>query len=167
MQQPEVKKAITSGGIKALQRHREQYGTWNKGIPWPEEMRSKMSESHKRLDHSHLNGGNGTGGSWAENLLRTMLPPQFQQEYIFREIKKSEGYPTHYKIDFADPVNKIAIEVQGQSHSTVLGKMRDEKKRLLLEERGWKVFYITNKEVASMFGISMSRRRKPTTSEES
>jgi hypothetical protein len=166
MQQPEIKKSITTGGIKALQKHREEHGTWNKGQPWSEGARKKMSESHKKLDHSHLTGGNGTGGSWAEKLMRLILPPQFQQEYIFTDVRKSEGYSTHYKIDFADPTTKIAIEIQGQSHSTVLGKMRDKKKRELLEERGWLVLCITNAQVASVFGISMSKRRKPTTSEE-
>jgi len=162
MRDPWIKERITSGGIKALQKHRDTHGTWNKGVPWPDDIRAKMSEVHKNGNHRHLTGGNGTGGSWAENLLRTVLPIQFTQEFIFKMPYQPMGYPTHYKIDFADPVNKIAIEVQGHSHITVLGKQRDLKKREFLERFGWKVLYITNAQVASMFGISRSKKRKPT-----
>jgi very-short-patch-repair endonuclease len=161
MQDPWVKSQITSGGIRALQRHRDQHGVWNKGVPWSEDVRVKMSESHKKANHDHLNGGNGTGGSRAENLLRTVLPDHFVQEYVFKMPYRPPGYPTHYKLDFADPVRKLAIEVQGQSHITVSVRQKDLKKRTFLEKFGWTVLYVTNEEVMSMFGISASKKRKP------
>jgi very-short-patch-repair endonuclease len=71
------------------------------------------------------------------------------------------GYPTHYKIDFGDPINKIAIEVQGQTHISFSVKQKDLKKREFLERFGWTVLYITNQQVAMMFGTSLSKKRKP------
>lgn len=132
--------------------HKKYNDVWNKGVQWSEEARLKMSESHKKLNHAHLNGGNGTGPSPAESLLRTVLPEAFVMQFILPVPKKIDGIPTHYKIDFADPTRKIAIEVQGQSHSTVLGRQRDMKKRNYLESLGWTVLYITNQEVKRMFG---------------
>jgi very-short-patch-repair endonuclease len=167
MRDPWIKERITTGGIKALQKHRDIHGVWNKGVPWPDDIRARMSESHRRGDHRHLTGGNGTGGSWAENLLRTVLPDHFVQEFVFKMPYQPLGYPTHYKIDFADPVNKIAIEVQGASHMAISVKQKDSKKREFLERFGWKVLYITNDQVALMFGISRSKKRKPTSPVES
>jgi len=167
MQNPDHKLKFTQGGIKACQKHRDEHGVWNKGQPWSEEIRKKMSDSRKGLDYRHLTGGNGSGGSWAENLMRTVLPDRFIQEFIFKMPYRPEGYPTHYKIDFGDPSNKIAIEVQGQTHITILGKQRDLKKREFLERFGWTVLYVTNQQVASMFGISQLTKRKPTLSAES
>jgi very-short-patch-repair endonuclease len=57
-------------------------------------------------------------------------------------------------VDFGNPEKKIAIEVDGQSHRTVLGHYRDSKKDAKLKELGWRVFRITNEEVKRKYSTS-------------
>ena len=54
-----------------------------------------------------------------------------------------------YTLDFADEINKIAIEVQGTYwHGHILKehneqkKQKDKQKRTLLEKNGWKIIYV-------------------------
>ena len=58
--------------------------------------------------------------------LKTKMPPH-------------NGVPTHYKIDLAHPEKKIAIELDGSSHTTRIRKEMDERKTCFLQSRGWKV----------------------------
>ena len=55
--------------------------------------------------------------------------------------------PYNYKIDIAIPEIKIAIEVDGESHSTILRKDADKRKTEYLQSVGWNVFRIKNKDV--------------------
>lgn len=54
-----------------------------------------------------------------------------------------------YTLDFADPDNKIAIEVQGTYwHGHILKKenkykkYKDKQKKLLLKQNNWKIIYL-------------------------
>ena len=57
------------------------------------------------------------------------------------------GIPKHYKIDLAFPDRRIAVEIDGRSHRTSLGRQRDERKDNALAEMGWKVVRFTNDQV--------------------
>ena len=49
----------------------------------------------------------------------------------------------NYILDFAEPDNKIAIEVQGNYwHKKPKQKIKDKIKKRILEENGWKIIYI-------------------------
>ena len=48
-----------------------------------------------------------------------------------------------FTIDFAEPTNKIAVEVQGTYwHNKLKQKAKDKIKRTTLTKEGWKVIYI-------------------------
>lgn len=50
-------------------------------------------------------------------------------------------------LDFALPNEKVAIEVDGDSHSRAKAKLADAERTAWLEERGWKVVRAHNREV--------------------
>lgn len=58
-----------------------------------------------------------------------------------------EHFPTNYKPDFVNTEYKICVEVDGKSHLTKDGKMRDEKKERCLNMLGYKFLRFTNKEI--------------------
>jgi very-short-patch-repair endonuclease len=53
----------------------------------------------------------------------------------------------HYIVDFYCSKAKLVIEVDGDSHFTEEGKINDEGRTLVLEERGLKIIRFTNEEV--------------------
>lgn len=130
---------------------------WNNKIPMRESTRSKLSKIIKQKGDRlrPYRGGNGRGMSPCETLLQQVLPSTFFWNYsIPTKQKRSDGYPHCYKVDFGNPSQKIAIEVDGASHQTRTGKERDSKKTSLLQSLGWRVLRISNQTVRSMFGIS-------------
>jgi len=81
------------------------------------------------------------------------------------------GPPSHYKIDLANPDLMIAVEVDGQSHSSRAGQERDRRKDEWLTGAGWLVLRFSNREVMADSAAcarmvtsitSRSRRRTPT-----
>jgi hypothetical protein len=89
-------------------------------------------------------GGNGKPLPIPQKLLATALG--WQTEYsVPTKLKPKDGFPHCYKIDIANPVLKVGIEVDGCSHYT--RKKQDMKKEKLLKELGWKILRFTNKEV--------------------
>jgi hypothetical protein len=55
--------------------------------------------------------------------------------------------PRHYKVDVAEPLLKLAIEVDGYSHNSPKGRARDLKKTSALTRLGWTVLRFSNKAV--------------------
>ena len=49
--------------------------------------------------------------------------------------------------DIANPELKIAIEVDGETHSSPKGRDRDNRKEGLLKEYGWKILRFKNEEI--------------------
>lgn len=136
---------------------------WNKGTPWPEEMKVKLRQHGNRERFLKIRGGNGTGMSRHEKMLSEMLIKGWDYNHVVTVGKgRGSGYPNHYKIDFAWPEKMIALEVDGSSHSQIKRQAQDRKKEALLAELGWSVYRVTNKEVESMFMTSRLRVR-PTT----
>lgn len=89
-----------------------------------------------------IQGGNGR---------ETPLPVIMLNEILKWElcfIQKTgvkEYYPTHYKLEIANPEKKVCIEIDGQSCYSRKDLML--KKQEYLEGIGWKVFRFKNKEV--------------------
>lgn len=110
------------------------------------EVRRKAHAALREQGYAHLNGGNGKAISIPQKLLAARLG--WQTECVVLTMKKrGEGYPPAYKIDIADPVLKIGIEVDGHSHSLEKVKIKDRKKDDFLTSLGWKIFRFKNKEV--------------------
>ncbi|WP_420795881.1 endonuclease domain-containing protein [Ktedonobacter racemifer] len=111
--------------------------------------RLKMQATIKAIGHSpRVRGGNGKGPTVPQKMLAEAL--HWQMEYVIKTghpRKNPFHYPTSYKIDIANPLLKIAIEVDGASHSTLARQAQDVKKTQFLTGQKWAVLRFTNLEV--------------------
>lgn len=91
----------------------------------------------------NFKGGNGSPLTLMISILSDIFLPQgFIREYAIPTKKKENGFlnvPTVYKIDFAHPEKKIAIEVDGPSHKGKEQKIKDAIKTKTLQQLGWTV----------------------------
>jgi very-short-patch-repair endonuclease len=60
-------------------------------------------------------------------------------------MKAGSGFPTCYKPDLAFPEIKLAVEVDGASHSRLDRQSQDVKKTNFLTGLGWTVLRFSNK----------------------
>lgn len=118
--------------------------SWNCGKPWSDAHRAKMSEARKGRTFLPFRGGNGTGMSPTEALLEPLMPEGFTWNYVIPSGGFGLGYPSNYKLDFADPARMVCLEVDGPSHRTRLGQERDKRKNERLQFLGWTVCRIDN-----------------------
>lgn len=116
-----------------------------------EEARLKMIATLKRIGHApRIRGGNGKEMPVPQRVLLTALGSGWYAEHSVPTRlhgKTKERYPTCYKIDIANPSLKIAIEVDGSSHTNCIVKARDVKKEDFLKSLGWRTMRFSNKEV--------------------
>lgn len=116
-----------------------------------DEYRANMSRLLKAIRHQpKKRGGNGTGMTAAEKIVSACLPQEWVWNYPVALGRRQPGYPTNYKLDFANPIRKVGLEVDGNSHSMQARKEQDRKKEAKLMELGWSVLRITNKQVLSL-----------------
>ena len=98
--------------------------------------------------YDHLNGGNGRGPTVPESLLHQRLGPGWIWQLVVPTGRpRSAGLPTHYKLDLAHPGSRVAVEIDGHSHQTVLGRERDRKKDAWLASHGWRCRRFKNSDV--------------------
>ena len=97
---------------------------------------------------------NGTHKGWSS---RSKLEPSYAEKYIIflleelnlvieRELKMGRWF-----IDFADPIKKLALEIDGKQHNLLERKLSDEKKDKYLIDNGWKVLRIKWKKISKEF----------------
>lgn len=111
-------------------------------------LRSVDNSSRKGLKPGTIRrrGGNGKGPTPPETALREALGIEWVGNYAIATGEgRDSGYPTCYKVDIANPVCKIAVEVDGQSHKARLRRDQDAKKESWLRERGWRVYRFSNR----------------------
>lgn len=113
------------------------------------ETRATVSASLRRIGHRPpvaSKGGNGTGLTVPQTLLASRLgwPTEVS---IKTGMKRGLGYPNCYKVDIGNPELKIAIEVDGGSHGTIINRARDVKRDALLNGLGWTVLRFKNRVV--------------------
>jgi hypothetical protein len=108
------------------------------------QVQQKANQSLAASGFAMLNGGNGTGPTKPQLLLATLLG--WPMEHVV-PTGGLPGYPSHYKLDLANPGQKIAIEVDGLSHGSKRVQAKDIKKMRFLEARGWTVLRFKNAEV--------------------
>lgn len=117
---------------------------WMKGI------KEKAMATNKRLGtQPKIRGGNGTEMPVPQRVLLTALGKGWYAEHVIPTKLRNKGYPTCYKIDIANPKNKIAVEVDGNSHNLVSRKEQDKKKDNFLCSLGWIVHRVRNEDVMS------------------
>jgi superfamily I DNA/RNA helicase len=92
-------------------------------------------------------GGNGTGLTSHQQALLDRLGKPWVAEHVIAVGKgRHSGYPTCYKVDLANPVDMVAIEIDGASHNLKSRQAQDKKKDEFLKSRGWAVIRLSNAE---------------------
>ena len=123
------------------------------------DIREKMSQKLKKMGHGpKVRGGNGRGLTTAQGALLNWLGDSWKAEYVVcTKMGRYNGYPTHYKIDIANPDKMIAIEVDGFSHSARARQLQDAKKDRFLRDSGWRVLRLKNARALSVSSTWPSR----------
>lgn len=117
--------------------------------------RRKAQEALKERNYEHLTGGNGSGLTVPQQMLQDCLG--WIAEYIVPVNPWQPGLPKHYKLDIANPIDKIAIEIDGRSHRTRAVKESDKKKADYLRSQGWTVLRFQNEEILQDLNSVMQR----------
>lgn len=98
-----------------------------------------------------------------ENLLEFHLQINGLGKYFIREHVFIPG--RQFMLDFADPINKIGLEVQGAiwskgktGHNTGTGINRDAEKINLGHMHDWRLFQFTSDTIRSLKAIDLIRR---------
>jgi len=108
-------------------------------------IRAKAHVALRAKGYAMLNGGNGQPLPVPQQMLAAALG--WPTEYVVPTGKRQAGRPTSYKIDIAEPTLKIAVEVDGVGHIAKDRQMQDRSKTEYLQEHGWTVIRVQNKEV--------------------
>lgn len=121
------------------------------------ETRLKVSKKLKEMHYGpSVRGGNGTGMTFQQKLMKDVLLENWIDEYAISLGKRQKGYPTNYKVDLANLKLKIAIEVDGNSHYS--RKEQDKKKDEKLNSLGWKVLRFTNNQIKEWIDEGMDEK---------
>ena len=118
-----------------------------------EENVEKMRATLLDLGHKpYVQGGNGRGATVPQLMLYNAIAEHddsFEMELIEKtgKLRHQFSSPNHYKIDIGSRRKKIAIEVDGLSHSTKKVRECDQRKEQLLALRGWRVLRFTNSQI--------------------
>ena len=112
------------------------------------EVRAKVSVKLRAMGWKpSVRGGNGKPMPLGQQALAAALGWPMEVAIPTGRKKAERMYPTCYKVDVGNEALKVAIEVDGNSHRTIVGKSRDAKKDAFLASIGWKVFRFTNEDV--------------------
>jgi hypothetical protein len=121
-------------------------GEWSKRVS--EKTRQAMHRPDVRQRHlmgllgqpSHFKGGNGQAPvEKVMEIAERLEPLGFIREFPI----KTKGHntewkaPSNYKADFAHPMRKVVVEVDGPSHRCLAKRLQDEKKTAVLKALGW------------------------------
>ncbi len=111
------------------------------------EIRARHLEALRNARAKHgvnFRGGNGQPRTQNQITVEAILRPLgFTPEYVVRTKGHRTRHkpPDNYKVDFANPESKIAVELDGPSHSTEKAES-DRKKTEVLTALGWRVVRI-------------------------
>ena len=116
--------------------------------------RKKISQTLKEIRQMPIKrGGNGQLLPLPQLALLHALGVGWQAEFA---IKTGAGhrngiYPNCYKVDIANPLLMIAIELDGGSHSSLERQEQDVKKQEYLVQLGWSVFRVSNEKALHLY----------------
>lgn len=88
--------------------------------------------------------GNGRGLTHPQQVLLDALGDGWEAEYSVPTGGRTADRPTCYKIDIANPLCKVAIEVDGPAHQSHKVQAKDRKKEVFLKKYGWRVYRFKN-----------------------
>ena len=108
--------------------------------------RTKVRTSLIRRSHRpRVRGGNGRPLPVPQRMMLEALGAGWVAEYIVpTRMPRSDGWPTHYKLDLGDPQRRLAIEIDGHCHASPSRREQDRRKTAFLAANGWCVLRITN-----------------------
>lgn len=106
--------------------------------------RQKMSQTLKAMGHHPAQGGNGKPLPVPHKMIADAL--NWPTEVV---ISTGLGYPRCYKVDVGNASMKIAIEIDGLSHRSLIRQEQDRRKDGFLRGSGWKVLRFSNQQVLS------------------
>lgn len=120
--------------------------------------RLKMKERLREIKHRPIKrGGNGQLLPLAQLALLHALGEGWESELaVPTKMPKDSGYPTAYKLDIANPVMMIGIELDGGSHGSLERKTLDAKKTDLLVSLGWSVYRVSNERALHLYSTFTS-----------
>src|SRR5437870_779102 len=108
-------------------------------------VRLKVSQILREMKHKpSVRGGNGTGLTKPQSILLALLAG-WTAEFPLSLGRRRAGYPTHYKLDLANPEKKLCIEVDGACHYG--RKEKDAKKDAILVSLGLRVLRFWNADI--------------------
>jgi hypothetical protein len=113
------------------------------------DVRARMVATLRARGHRPpIQGGNGRGLTRPQARLLAALPATWAAEVVVPVgLGRRQDFPPAYKLDLADAGARIAVEVDGASHQTAEGRVRDAKKTVQLTVLGWRVLRFRNREV--------------------
>ena len=113
-----------------------------------QECLEKMRAQLRTIGHRPVvQGGNGRPMPEAQRLMKSALGNAWEVEFVVPTKRRHQGYPSHYKLDIAHPLRKVAVEIDGSSHSASKVRGTDRRKELFLRQNGWLVLRFSNTEV--------------------
>lgn len=120
-----------------------------------EDVRAQVSETLRAIGHQpKQRGGNGRGLTAPQARLLAALGSDWEPEFAVKTGGQL-GLPPAVKIDVAHPIYKIAIEVDGPSHSTLRVKDADRRKETFFLSLGWTVLRFTNRHLMERLGDAL------------
>jgi len=154
---PEKRQRISKASSAALMGR----PSYNKGIACRPETKAKLSAAHRATGHRPKErGGNGKIAPCEQMMFEMLSNRWIYQWAVATGQKRGTGFPTAYKMDFADPKRKLNLEVDGNSH-TSRGHL-DVKRDTFLVSLGWSVSRVTNQQVQAWYTTFKSTGRIPT-----
>lgn len=133
--------------------------------------RAAMATTLRAMGHCpKTRGGNGSPPPLPVAALAAALGWPIEHPVPAGHGARKRGLATSYKLDIANPVLKIGIEVDGSSHASLERQRQDRKKQRFLEQLGWIVLRFSNEEVTAdlaacvqmvLSTISKSKTRTP------
>lgn len=146
-------------GHKTSKKTREKISRSLTGRVRPEEVRRKLSITHKRLGTKppvwNPKGGKLPISKQQKKLLR-ILGPNWLPEVKVLTGTKGRGYG-YFKIDVACKKLMIGIECDGVSHFSDKAKDRDKRKNEELKKLGWRIIRLRNNSITKMKNTEIMR----------
>lgn len=121
-------------------------------------VRQKVRQRLKEIRHKPIRrGGNGQLLTLPQLALLHALGEGWEAEVaVPTGMPRNSGYPTNYKLDLANRVLKVGIELDGRSHQLTSRASQDAKKDNLLQLLGWSVFRVSNARALELFSTFTS-----------
>ena len=122
------------------------------------QIRLKMKQKLREIRHKPIKrGGNGQLLPLPQLALLHALGEGWESEFpVATKMPRGSGYPTCYKLDIANPILMIGIEIDGGSHTTLERKDLDQKKSQFLVSLGWSIYRLSNEKALSLYSTFKS-----------